>query len=214
MERELRGLKKNPVFLSSASDPYQPVEARYCVTRHCLQRLIPSGFPVSILTRSPLVLRDLDLLRKFESITVGVSITTVPVRRFEPGVPPLERRIDTLRKLRRGGIRTCVSLAPVIPQLMMVDLDELFKNLSDAGVSWVSFGLLRFIGYEESEKMFVASAKMSAADALAGDVAVILKRDETTKANPAPFALHTLVPVGIQPNQIAVKTFIAQVPTP
>ena len=53
-----------------------------------------------------------------------------------------------------------------------------------------------------------------AADALAGDVAVILKRDKTTKANPAPFALHTLVPVGIQPNQIAVKAFIAQEPGP
>jgi len=52
------------------------------------------------------------------------------------------------------------------------------------------------------------------ADALAGDVAVILKRDKTTKANPAPFALHTLVPVGIQPNQIAVKSFVAQEPTP
>jgi len=52
------------------------------------------------------------------------------------------------------------------------------------------------------------------ADALAGDVAVILKRDKTTKANPAPFALHTLVPVGIQPNQIAVKAFIAQEPKP
>jgi DNA-binding beta-propeller fold protein YncE len=51
------------------------------------------------------------------------------------------------------------------------------------------------------------------ADSLAGDVAVILKRDKTTKANPAPFALHTMVPVGIQPNQIAVKAFIAQEPT-
>jgi DNA-binding beta-propeller fold protein YncE len=50
------------------------------------------------------------------------------------------------------------------------------------------------------------------ADSLAGDVAVILKRDKTTKANPAPFALHTMVPVGIQPNQIAVKAFISQVP--
>ena len=52
------------------------------------------------------------------------------------------------------------------------------------------------------------------ADALAGDVAVILKRDKTTRANPAPFALHTLVPVGIQPNQIAVKVFITQTPAP
>jgi len=103
LERELRGLRRDEVFLSSASDPYQPVEAKYELTRRCLELLLRNDFPVSILTRSPLVLRDLELLRKFRWVMVGMSITTVPDRQFEPGVPPLERRIDTLKRFRGGN---------------------------------------------------------------------------------------------------------------
>jgi DNA repair photolyase len=175
LESELRGLRKDEVFLSSASDPYQPVEARYRLTRRCLEVLLRYGFPVSVLTRSPLILRDLDLLRRFEWARVGVSITTVPVKKFEPGVPPLERRIDTLRRLEAAGIKTWVSLAPVIPGLMMIDLDRLFADLSEANVGWVTFGVLRFIGYEESKAMFEAASGMSTSQALAGREEVVAK---------------------------------------
>ena len=168
LERELRGLEKEEVFLSSASDPYQPVEARYRLTRRCLEVLHRRRFPVSILTRSPLVLRDLDLLKKLDRIRVGMSITTVPVREFEPGVPPLQRRMDTLRKLRDAGLLTWVSLAPVIPGAVLLDLDRLFEDLSGAGVSWVSFGVLRFSGYEESRRIFEEATGMNAEDALTG----------------------------------------------
>ncbi|MDA4125655.1 MAG: radical SAM protein [Thaumarchaeota archaeon] len=181
LERELRGIRKDQVFLSSASDPYQPVEAKYGITRRCLESLLRNGFPVSILTRSPLVLRDLELLRKFDWVKVGMSITTVPVRQFEPGVPPLERRIVTLRKLAEAGIRTWVSLAPVIPGIMMVDLDQLFEDLSDAGVSSVSFGILRFTGYEESKKMFEEAARMSTAEALVGRDDVVARLSDLVK---------------------------------
>jgi DNA repair photolyase len=168
LDRELRSLRKDEVFLSSASDPYQPVEARYRLTRRCLGVLLKHGFPVSILTRSPLVLRDLDLIKKFGWVKVGMSITSVPTRRFEPGVPPLERRIDTLAKLSAAGITTWVSLAPVIPGIVEVDFDKLFRDLSKAGVSSVSFGILRFLGYEESKYMFEDAARTSFAEALAG----------------------------------------------
>ena len=168
LEKELRSLRKDEVFLSSASDPYQPVEARYGVTRRCLEVLQRHRYPVSILTRSPLVLRDLDLLKRLEWARVGMSITSVPIRRFEPGVPPLQRRIDTLRKLSRAGISTWVSLAPVIPGIVLVDLDGLFEELSNAGVSSVSFDVLRFAGYEESRLMFEETATMGTNEALAG----------------------------------------------
>jgi DNA repair photolyase len=168
LRRELRSVRREEVFLSSASDPYQPVEARYRVTRRCLEVLLRSGFPVSILTRSPLVLRDLDLLGRFRRVCVGMSITTVPVRRFEPGVPPLSRRIETLRRLAAAGIRTFVSLAPVIPGIVMVDLDELFEEMSAAGVSSVRYGVLRFSGYDLSREMFEETAGRSADSALVG----------------------------------------------
>jgi DNA repair photolyase len=175
LERELRGLRRDQVFLSSASDPYQPVEAKYRITRRCLEALLRYGFPVSILTRSPLVLRDIDLLRSFEWVEVGMSITTVPVRRFEPGVPPLRRRIDTLRRLHDAGLRTRVSLAPVIPGLVMVDLEELFEELNGAGVRSVSYNVLRFTGYEESKKLFEETARMSTFEALVGQEEVSAK---------------------------------------
>jgi len=173
LERELRGLRKDQVFLSSASDPYQPVEARYRLARRCLESLLRNGFPVSILTRSPLVLRDLDLLKKFDWVRVGMSITTVPSKQFEPGVPPLQRRIGTLQKLANAGIQTWVSLAPVVPRLIMVNLDRLFECLADAGVSSVSFGILRFTGYEESKQMFEEAARLSTAEALEGREEVV-----------------------------------------
>lgn len=175
LERELGGLRKDQVFLSSASDPYQPMEAKYGLTRRCLEKLRRHRFPVSILTRSPLVLRDLDMLTRLENVKVGMSITTVPVRQFEPGVPPLQRRVETLRTLSRAGISTWVSLAPVVPGLIMVDLDQLFEDLKDAGVASVSYGVLRFSGYEESKKMFEAEAGMTAAEALVGRVEVVAK---------------------------------------
>ena len=168
MERELRGLRKDQVFLSSASDPYQPVEAKYKLTRRCLEVLRRNRFPVSILTRSPLVLRDLDLIRSLDWARVGMSITTVPDRKFEPGVPPLHRRIDTLKRLVKAGITTWVSLAPVIPGIIMVDLDGLFEDFNEAGVSSVSFGVLRFVGYEESKRMFEETAGMTTTEALRG----------------------------------------------
>ena len=168
LETELKRLRKAEVFLSSASDPYQPVEAKYRLTRKCLSVLLRHGFPVSVLTRSPLVLRDLDLLRRFDWVRVGMSITSVPVKRFEPSVPPLGRRIATLRRLAESGIRTWVSLAPVIPGMVMIDFDRLFEDLSAAGVSSVSFGILRFEGYEESKAMFESAAGVDAARTLDG----------------------------------------------
>jgi DNA repair photolyase len=154
LDRELRGAEPKVVFLSSASDSYQPVEARYKVTRRCLEVLLKHGFPVSILTRSPLILRDLDLLTKFEWIRVGFSISTACDRRYEPGVVPVERRIECLRKLSSRGIRTWVSMAPIIPRLILTDIEALVGKLRDAGVSMVTPGLLRFQWYEESRRMF------------------------------------------------------------
>ena len=137
LRRELRDAERAPVFLSSASDPYQPVEARYKLTRRCLQELHAFGFPVVVLTRSPLVLRDLDLLRRMEWVRVGCSISTAAGRAFEPGVPPVERRLETLRRLAEEGIETWVSLAPVIPGIVTFEIEELLSKLRDAHVGAV-----------------------------------------------------------------------------
>lgn len=103
---------------------------------------------------------------------MGISITSVRTRQFEPGVPPLERRIETLARLSEAGIKTWVSLAPVIPGIAEVDIHKLFRDLSTAGVPSVSFGVLRFAGYEESRGLFEETAGMSASEALEGKEAM------------------------------------------
>ncbi|MDA4130062.1 MAG: radical SAM protein [Thaumarchaeota archaeon] len=154
LDRELRRAKKQVVFVSSASDPYQPVEAKYEITRKVLNVLLKHDFPVLILTRSPLVLRDLDLLQQFKWVRVGFSISSVPTKSYEPGVPSLGKRLEAIKKLSESGITTWVSMAPLIPKLILTDLDTLFQRIKASGVSTVTIGVLRFTGYEESRIMF------------------------------------------------------------
>jgi len=172
LRKELRKVKKGVVFLSSASDPYQAVEAKYKVTRRCLEVLLGHDFPVLILTRSHLVLRDVDLLKRFKWVRVGMSVTSVPDPRFEPRVPPLERRIQTLKTLSSEGIITWVSFAPIIPTLFMLDLHALFQALKEAGVKAVHAGLLRFENYEISRRMFEKRVGVRYQSVMAGSHAV------------------------------------------
>jgi len=183
LNKELFKVDKNVVFLSSATDPYQSVEARYKITRKCLEILLSHGFPVLILTRSQLVLRDLDLLKRFEWIRVGFSISTVPSRVYEPGVASLEKRIECLRKISDQGVPTWVSLAPVIPQLMLVDLEQLMKTLCDAGVRCVVPGLLRMMNYDESRKMFERVVAAPYTGFLKGGVELMRKVDGMIERN-------------------------------
>jgi len=119
LEAELRRRRKpGTALLASVCDAYQPVEARYRLTRGCLELLREHGWGVEILTKSPLVTRDLDLLLSFESATVGFSITTddETVRRIlEPQAPPIARRLDALRELHQAGISTWAFLGPLLP---------------------------------------------------------------------------------------------------
>jgi DNA repair photolyase len=166
--REMRKTRKGVVFLSSASDPYQPAEATYKLTRRALEVLLRKDFPVVILTRSPLVLRDIDLLKRFKWVRVGFSISSVPGRLFEPGVVPVERRIRSLRALGEAGIRTWVSMAPLVPGMMGIEVSGLLGKLRAVGVSSVSAGILRFQGYRESKEMFERVAGVPAEELTAG----------------------------------------------
>jgi DNA repair photolyase len=118
LKKEVEKSGKGSVILSSVTDPYQPVEARYELTRKCLEVLLGSDCSVDILTKSPLVLRDLSLIRKFRDIEVGITITTDDEnmrKAFEPGAPPVMTRIRTLRKLHEKGIRTYAFIGPLLP---------------------------------------------------------------------------------------------------
>ena len=119
LKREITKKKKDRVWISGVCDPYQPLEAKYQLTRQCLQLLAQAGWPVTVQTRSPLVRRDIDILKDGKDFEVGLSVTTAEdgIRKlFEPNAPPITGRLKALDELHRAGIRTYVMIAPILPK--------------------------------------------------------------------------------------------------
>src|SRR5512137_2276814 len=118
LRREISKKKPGRVWISGVCDPYQPLEARYRLTRQCLEILSQNDWPVAVQTRSPLVLRDIDILKAGKDFQVGLSITTADDRirkLFEPSAPPIKERVRALDELHRAGIRTYAMIAPMLP---------------------------------------------------------------------------------------------------
>jgi len=131
LRRQLRRAKPGLVSLSTVTDPYQPVERRYQITRKCLEVLLEYQFSVSILTRSPLCLRDLDLFKQFKTIDVGLSITThdEEIRKiFERNSPSIASRIEALKILHAEKVSTYAFIGPMLP----LDPTKLVERLKDS----------------------------------------------------------------------------------
>ena len=118
LQREITRKRPGRVWVSGVCDPYQPLEAKYRLTRQCLAILKQHHWPVTVQTRSPLVLRDMDIFKGMPELEVGLSITTSDdkIRKlFEPQAPAITGRLDALADLHREGIRTYAMIAPVLP---------------------------------------------------------------------------------------------------
>jgi DNA repair photolyase len=118
LRQEIKKKRVGKIWISGIGDPYQPLEKKYELTRRCLDILSRHGWPVMIQTKSPLVLRDVDLLRKFNELEVTFSVATADedIRKlFEPNSPPLKERINALERLHSDGIKTSVMIAPLLP---------------------------------------------------------------------------------------------------
>jgi DNA repair photolyase len=132
LRKDISKKKKGTVWVSGVCDPYQPSEAKYRLTRQCLEILAENDWSVVVQTRSPLVLRDMDILKKGKDFEVGFSVTTAEdgIRRlFEPNAPPIQERIDALDELHRAGMRTYAMIAPMLPGAE--DLPELLEGKID-----------------------------------------------------------------------------------
>ena len=118
LKKQLEKAKKGIVWVSSVCDPYQPLEAKYTLTRQCLKELADKNFPVTVQTKSNLVLRDLDLFLQFKEIEVGFTITTENedvAKLFEPKASSIKERIKTLDTIHSKGIKTFAFLGPLLP---------------------------------------------------------------------------------------------------
>jgi DNA repair photolyase len=154
-ESVLRALLRHPrrpVAIGTATDPYQPAERRFRVTRGVLEEIARlDGVDVSITTKSPLVLRDLDLLETIgrrSRLTVHVSLISTDhrlLRRVEPRSPTPQRRLAALRALRERGIRAGVFAMPLLPGLTDAEeqIDALFAAAREAGACFVVAGGVR-----------------------------------------------------------------------
>lgn len=119
LKREITKKEPRRVWISGLCDAYQPIEKSRKITRACLEILAEHDWPVTIQTKSPLVIRDLDLLKKLNDVEVGFSIGTgsEKIRElFEPKSPSVIERIKALRQLHREGVKTFAMIAPLLPR--------------------------------------------------------------------------------------------------
>lgn len=151
LEKELRrpGYECRVMALGTNTDPYQPVERRLGITREVLKVLAAFNHPVGIVTKSALVLRDLDILgpmaeRGLAQVCVSVtSLDRVLANKLEPRAPTPPRRIETIRRLAEAGVPVGVMVAPLIPVLTDSEMESILEAARDAGAQSASYVMLR-----------------------------------------------------------------------
>jgi DNA repair photolyase len=151
LERELRkpGYVCRPMALGSNTDPYQPVERTLKLTRQVLEVLEQFSHPVTIVTKSSLVLRDLDILSRMAArrlARVAISVTTLDrglARVMEPRAATPLRRVQAIGELVRAGVPASVLAAPMIPGLNDAELERILEVSAEAGASGAGYVLLR-----------------------------------------------------------------------
>jgi DNA repair photolyase len=143
------GWPAEPLIFSGVTDPYQPIERRLGITRTCLEVLATCRQPVGAITKSALILRDIDLLRELarhDAIHVALSITTLDEslrRALEPRAAPGEARLDAVARLNEAGIPAGVMIAPVIPGLNDHEIPAILARAARAGARFAGYTLLR-----------------------------------------------------------------------
>ena len=138
LKRQLRRAAPGEVFVSSACDGWQPVEAEWGLTRRCCELLLEYGFRLSVLTKSRLVLRDLDVFGR-GNVRLGVTLTTLDQRLaalWEPGAATVAERLDVLTRAREASLRTAVMIGPLLPGLSddRASIEALLAAVAEQGV--------------------------------------------------------------------------------
>jgi DNA repair photolyase len=135
--------------IGTNTDPYQPIERRYRIMREILEVLERTGHPVGIVTKSALVMRDIDILSRMAErnlVKVALSVTTLDrklARTMEPRAATPERRLEALRTLSAAGVPTTVMVAPIIPALNEPEIERILDAAAAAGVREAGYVVLR-----------------------------------------------------------------------
>ena len=151
LERELSVKTYQPrmIAIGTNTDPYQPIEREHKIMREVLEVLAKANHPVGIVTKSALVLRDLDLLAPMAAkglVKVALSVTTLDAklaRQMEPRAATPAKRLDALRQLKQAGVPTMVMVAPIIPALNDAEIEDILDCAHTAGAQEAGYVLLR-----------------------------------------------------------------------
>lgn len=151
LEQELArpGYVCKPITIGANTDPYQPVERQMQVTREILEVLTRARHPISIISKSALVLRDLDLLTDLardDLVSVAISVTTLSTqtkRSLEPRTASPQARLRAVRELNAAGVPTGVMVAPVIPAITDHEMEAILEAAAAAGARWAGYILVR-----------------------------------------------------------------------
>lgn len=134
---KLRGQYKNKtVLMSSVTDPYLPHERKYELTRKILRKLIPHQPAISILTKSEMVVRDIDVLKQFKNLKVGISVSTLNltyVKLLEPRASTPKTRFNAIQKCHEAGLKTYIFISPIFPFLTEIE------DIMEANVEFVDY---------------------------------------------------------------------------
>lgn len=146
LEKKIKTKSFGSVFFGSVTDPYVGPEAKYQLTRKCLEVLADFGYEgsIAIQTKSPLVTKDIDVLKRLKDVSVGFTVTTLDdkVSRFmEVMAPPVSSRIKALKELHEAGISTYAFVGPILPHFTSDEakINGLLDKLQEVGVSEVWF---------------------------------------------------------------------------
>ena len=141
--------KGEPIVMSAITDIYQPVEKALELSRGCLEVMADCAQPAATMTKSALVLRDIDLWRKLSKLNAGrVTVTLVTLddalaKKLEPRAASPARRLAVIRELARAGVHVSVNIAPVIPGLTDKEMASILEAVADAGARRVAWVMLR-----------------------------------------------------------------------
>jgi len=138
LSKELRTKKPGVVAISTVTDPYQPVEKKYKLTRYCLEQLLRADFPVHIQTKSDLILRDIDLISKLSDGEVMFSIGTLndsERKLLEPYTSSIQKRLDAMKEIADIGIKTSVFFGPVYSNVKPEDLEGIIGAFVEYGAT-------------------------------------------------------------------------------
>ena len=153
LEEEIETIEKGTIIVGSVHDPYQEIEKEYEITRSLLKIIKQHNFSCHILTKSNLVLRDIDILSKINNCVVTISITTLNEsisNVFEMKVPSPTKRLQIIKKLSENNIKTGLAIMPVLPFIVEGEFEKIIKVASKNGADYVLHKHLELKGDQKS----------------------------------------------------------------